>query len=70
MNMIEDPDLLDAIFAAGQLFSLLLLLFGAYLSTLEPVLGGERCEEGGQDDKNADSLTPNSYRVSAWGNRR
>jgi hypothetical protein len=46
--MIEDPDLLDTLLAIGQLFSVLLLLFGAYLSTLEPVLTVKRSDESEQ----------------------
>lgn len=36
--MTEAPDLLNTLFGIGQIFSVLLLLFGVYLSTLEAVL--------------------------------
>ena len=45
MNMIEDLDLLATLFGIGQIFSVLLLLFGAYLSTLKPVLTGKHSDE-------------------------
>lgn len=43
--MIEDADLLNTLFGIGQMISLLLLLFGAYLSTLKPVLSVKRSDE-------------------------
>lgn len=46
--MIEDPDLLDTLLDIGQLFSVLLLLFGAYLSTLEPAFTVKRSDESEQ----------------------
>jgi hypothetical protein len=46
--MIEDPDLLNTLFGIGQIFSVLLLLFGVYLSTLQPVLTVKRSDENRQ----------------------
>jgi hypothetical protein len=44
--MIDYPDLLDALVGTAQLVCLLLLLFGAYLSTLKPeLLAGRSAEE-------------------------
>ena len=36
--MIDDPDLLGTVLNIAHIFSLLLLLFGAYLLKLKPVL--------------------------------
>jgi hypothetical protein len=46
--MTEDPDLLDTLFGIGQTFSVLLLLFGGYLSTLKAVLTVKRSDESEQ----------------------
>ena len=43
--MIDAPDLLDTLFGIGQIFSLLLLLFGAYLWTLEAAFTAQRSDE-------------------------
>jgi hypothetical protein len=47
--MIEDPELLNTLIGIGQIFSLLLLLLGVYLSTLAPVLTAKRSDEDDQE---------------------
>jgi hypothetical protein len=46
--MIEYSDLLDILFGTGQIFCMVLLLFGAYLSTLKPAFLVNRSDEGKQ----------------------
>jgi len=43
--MLEYQELLDTLFGIGQLLSLLLLLYGMYLSTLAPALTIKRSDE-------------------------
>jgi hypothetical protein len=49
--MIDDPDLLDTLFGIGQMFSLLLLLFGVYLCTLKAAFTALRSDEYQQLDE-------------------
>lgn len=48
-NMIENTSLHDTLFGIGQIFGVLLLLEGAYLSALEPVLFSMPLDEDKQE---------------------
>jgi hypothetical protein len=62
--MIEYQELLDTLFGIGQLFSLLLLLFGMYLSTLAPVLTAKRSDEDEQERTHDNGEGTRNVRIS------
>lgn len=56
--MIEDPDLLDALFGIVEMFCVLLLLSAAYLRTLKPVLPAKYSAESDRQPGVPGSILP------------